>query len=106
MNTLQRIALGLVGVNIGIIGQWAMTQNDLARAAIEPYGAGQCLTAQQIITAHHLAFPQSYSAITSALGSPEAMDRERDWYCLPNSRQFLVVSYNREGRAIALGYSQ
>lgn len=101
---LARIALALVGLNLGIAASYL--QGESAIAAITPYGAGQCLSAEQIMRAQHLAFPQSYGAITSALGSPEAMDRRYDWFCLPNSRQYLVIEYDRNGLAIAQGWSR
>lgn len=101
---LARIALALVGLNLGIAASYL--QGESATAAVTQYGAGQCLSIDQIVKARHLAFPQSYSAITSALGSPEAMDSRHDWYCLPNSRQYLVIRYNRHGQAVAMGWSR
>ena len=101
---LVRIALALVGLNLGIAA--SHLQGETATAALIPYGAGQCLSVEQIITARHLAFPQSHSAITSALGSPEGVEKHTDWYCLPNSSQYLVIRYDQDGTAIAMGWSQ
>lgn len=96
-----RFFLPAIGVAIGCVA----SSQVMAIAAMEPYGAGQCLTPAQTVRAAYLQMPQSYGAISSALGSPEWRDRRSDWHCLPNGGGYLRLDFDRNGRAVNLSWS-
>lgn len=62
----------------------------------------QQLTEHQLLSLLYLSWPQSYKAMSSLLGPPEARDDRADYYTMPNGNQ-LAILYNSSG--IATGYS-
>ena len=96
-----RFLLPAVGVALGSV----LSNQTMGIAAIQPWGAGQCLTPEQTVRAAYLQFPQSYGAISSAFGSPEWRDRSSDWHCLPNGGGYLRFDFDSHGRAVRLNWS-
>lgn len=91
-----------ISLALGVgLGGWASSAA-LAIGVLHPYGAGQCLTPQQVTRVTHLAWPQSGQAMRGLLGSPEYYNRWEDWYCLPNTAQSMIVEFDWRGRAIGL----
>jgi hypothetical protein len=58
-----------------------------------PYGTGNGLTTQQsnILRRGELQFPQSYRAMITKLGYPDARDAKADYYDLDDRRRVAVV---------------
>jgi hypothetical protein len=58
-----------------------------------PYGTGNGLTTTQsnILRRGELKFPQSYRAMISKLGYPDARDAKADYYDLDDRRRVAVV---------------
>lgn len=55
------------------------------------YGTGDGLTVEQSAALRHVAFPQSYPAMVSRFGYPDARDDRADYYDLANGRRIAVV---------------
>lgn len=62
----------------------------------------QQLTEHQVLSVLYLSWPQSYEAMSSLLGAPDARDNQADHYTMPNGNQ-LAILYSSSGMAI--GYS-
>jgi hypothetical protein len=55
------------------------------------YGTGDGLTGAQSIAIRNIAFPQSYNAMISRFGYPDARDDRADYYDLTDRRRVAVV---------------
>jgi hypothetical protein len=55
------------------------------------YGTGDGLTVEQSAALHHIAFPQSYTAMVSRFGYPDARDARADYYDMANGHRVAVV---------------
>ena len=55
------------------------------------YGTGDGLTPEQSIALRNIAFPQSYRAMVSRFGYPDARDDRADYYDLPSGTRVAVV---------------
>jgi hypothetical protein len=66
------------------------------------YGTGNGLTTQQsnLLRKGEIAFPQSYSAMISRFGYPDARDSRADYYDLDNGRRVAVVYVGRSAVAV------
>jgi hypothetical protein len=65
-----------------------------------PYGTGDGLTAAQSAALPHIAFPQSYPAMISRFGYPDARDTRADYYDMANGRRVAVVYSGRSAVAV------
>lgn len=72
--------------------------------ALEKWGNDQPITYQQMVSAQHLAFPQSYGAMVGLLGYPEYRSSRSDWFLLPRRSGYLRVDYGRNGKAVAIAW--
>jgi hypothetical protein len=68
-----------------------------AQPAIAPmnYGTGDGLTSEQSIAIRNIAFPQSYPAMISRFGYPDARDARADYYDMANGHRVAVVYSGR-----------
>lgn len=60
-----------------------------------PYGTGDGLTVEQSAALHHVAFPQSYTAMVNRFGYPDARDSRADYYDMANGHRVAVVYEDR-----------
>jgi hypothetical protein len=65
-----------------------------------PYGTGDGLTAAQSAALPHIAFPQSYPAMISRFGYPDARDARADYYDMASGRRVAVVYSGRSAVAV------
>jgi hypothetical protein len=59
------------------------------------YGTGDGLNCEQSIALRNIAFPQSYPAMISRFGYPDARDDRADYYDLDDRRRVAVVYEGR-----------
>jgi hypothetical protein len=64
------------------------------------YGTGDGLTVEQSAALHHVAFPQSYTAMVSRFGYPDARDNRADYYDMANGHRVAVVYSDRAAIAV------
>ncbi|MGD1858179.1 MAG: hypothetical protein ACFB2W_28415 [Leptolyngbyaceae cyanobacterium] len=62
----------------------------------------QQLSEHQVLSVLYLSWPQSYKAVSSLLGAPDARDNQADYYTMPNGNQ-LAILYSSSG--MATGYT-
>ncbi len=64
------------------------------------YGTGDGLTSEQSIALRNIAFPQSYPAMVSRFGYPDARDSRADYYDMANGHRVAVVYSDRSAVAV------
>jgi hypothetical protein len=64
------------------------------------YGTGDGLTVEQSAALHHVAFPQSYPAMVSRFGYPDARDARADYYDMANGHRVAVVYDGRSAVSV------
>lgn len=64
------------------------------------YGTGNGLTSEQSIALRNIAFPQSYPAMVSRFGYPDARDSRADYYDMVNGHRVAVVYDGRAAVAV------
>jgi hypothetical protein len=64
-------------------------------ATVMNYGTGDGLTVEQSAALPHIAFPQSYTAMVSRFGYPDARDSRADYYDMANGHRVAVVYSDR-----------
>jgi hypothetical protein len=65
-----------------------------------PYGTGDGLTSAQSAALPHIAFPQSYPAMISRFGYPDARDARADYYDMASGRRVAVVYSGRSAVSV------
>jgi hypothetical protein len=68
-----------------------LASGDAQPATVMNYGTGDGLTGEQSIAIRNIAFPQSYDAMISRFGYPDARDSRADYYDLTDRRRVAVV---------------
>ena len=94
----MKLPLIILGISLGVSVAAASSKVE----AYEKWGNDLPITYDQMVSAQHLAFPQSYGAMVGLLGYPEYRNSRSDWFLLPRRSGYLRVDYERNGKAVAI----
>jgi hypothetical protein len=86
-----------------VVPTLVMMTSIAASSARIPYSYNGLLTPDELAAVEHLAWPQSYSAITGRIGYPAARSDHADWYLRPGGMGQVRIDYDRDN--VAIGYA-